>query len=109
MTQVVRVHFVLPSGEVMTYDGAVGDSLLDVALDNNVPGIIGQCGGGCTCCTCHVWVDEPPLEAFPPAHRDELDMLEYAWGRNESSRLSCQVRIEPDLQSITVSVPERQA
>ena len=107
--RVVPVRFVLHTGEELICDGLVGDSLLDVALDNNVPGIIGQCGGGATCCTCHVWIDDPPMEALTPPHRDELDMLPYAWGRSETSRLSCQVRIESELESIRVRVPAMQS
>ena len=102
----VEVEFHLPDGNTLTYEGTSGESVMDVALDNNVPGIIAQCGGGCTCCTCHVWLELPRL---PPAHQDERDMLEYAWGMNENSRLACQIKITPEIQRIVVSVPEEQA
>lgn len=102
----IKVEFQLSSGETLVHEGRVGESVMDVALDNNVPGIIAQCGGGCTCCTCHVWLESPRL---PPAHRDERDMLEYAWGMDERSRLSCQVKITPDIKRIRVSIPEQQA
>lgn len=77
--------------------------MLDVALDNNVAGIVGQCGGGMTCCSCHCWVQDDRLGA-PDA--DELELLEYAWGRNDDSRLACQLDALDDL---TVRVPEKQS
>lgn len=102
----IEVEFHLPTGEKVTHSGVYGDSVMDVALDNNVPGIIAQCGGGCTCCTCHVWLDEPHLA---PAHQDERDMLEYAWGKNDRSRLSCQILLSKDLSRVVVEIPEQQA
>ena len=102
----IQIEFQLPNGDSVTFDGEVGRSVMDVAVDNNVPGIIAQCGGGCSCCTCHVWLESP---SSPPAHQDEKDLLEYAWGVDERSRLSCQIKLTPDHEHIVVSVPEQQA
>lgn len=93
----------------MRFAGLPGETVMDVALDNNVPGIVAQCGGGCTCCTCHVWVLAPPLSELPRPHRDETEMLEYAWGHNATSRLSCQVTLTEDTPELIVRIPAQQA
>jgi len=87
---------------------AAGNSVMDAALDNNVPGIIGQCGGGCTCVTCHCYVDAPWFSRLPEPHADELEMLEFALDKTPSSRLSCQITLTDDLDGLTVRLPERQ-
>ncbi len=105
----VDVVFIHPDGSCETHAGEVGETLLDVALDNGVRGIIGQCGGGATCCTCHCWVGEPWLPQLAEMHRDERDMLEYAWGRDHRSRLACQVPLYTSLHEIEVFLPEQQS
>ena len=105
----IEVRFTLSTGEELVHQGRVGESLLDVALDNGVPGIIGQCGGGATCCTCHCWVDAETLLKTPPPTQNELDMLEYAWGRDAQSRLACQIDLTDDLEAVHVTVPAEQS
>ena len=102
----IEVEFHQPNGDVEVHGGEVGASVMDVAVDNGVPGIVAQCGGGCSCCTCHVWLEAPNL---PPAHQDEMDLLAYAWGASERSRLSCQIELTDDMSRVVVSVPEQQA
>ena len=82
---------------------------MDAALDNGIAGIKAQCGGGCTCCTCHCWVRQPWFERLPPPHQDERDMLDYAWGRGVNSRLSCQIELTDLLDGIEVDVPQQQS
>ena len=82
---------------------------MDVAIDNGVKGIKAQCGGGCTCCTCHCYLETPWDQYANAPHQDELDMLEYAWGRAGNSRLACQVNLTPAMDGMQVHVPERQA
>ena len=107
----LTVNFKLANGEQLSVPAQVGDTLLDAALDNNVPGIHGQCGGGCTCCTCHCYVATPWYERAGPSHPDELDMLEYAWQRGPLSRLACQVELRnaEDFDGIVVSIPAQQS
>ena len=101
----VEVRFTLDSGQVLIHQGEVGSTLLDVALDNGVPGIIGQCGGGMSCCTCHCWIAE--FDQIESVSQDELDLLEYAWGLRDNSRLACQVKLT-DLP-LNVEVPSEQS
>lgn len=104
-----QVQFIHPDGRREPLQGAAGETLLDVALDNGVAGIIGQCGGGATCCTCHCWVEESWLSKLEPARRAECEMLEYAWGRDHRSRLACQVDLTEQLHGIVVLLPEQQS
>ncbi|MEC8493242.1 MAG: 2Fe-2S iron-sulfur cluster-binding protein, partial [Pseudomonadota bacterium] len=101
----ISVTFVQPDGMRESYEGIVGDHLMDVAVDNGVRGIIGQCGGGCTCCTCHVWVDPQWQERAKGASGDERELLSYALGVNERSRLACQIQLTQELDGIVVEVP----
>ena len=103
----ITVTFVQPDGSRESYLGGQGDHVMDVAVDNGVNGIIGQCGGGCTCCTCHVWVDPQWRERAKTAHGDEQELLSYALGVNERSRLACQIRLTLELDGLVVEVPRQ--
>jgi len=105
----IHITFVFADGERRQLAGDNGDTVLDVALDNAVAGIKGQCGGGCTCCTCHCWIHSPWFERLPVPHQDELDLLDYAWGRSPQSRLACQVVLAPALDGMRVEVPAQQS
>ena len=103
-----RVTYIGADGRRDQIDLALGESLLDGALDNNVPGIIGQCGGGCTCVTCHCYVDNPWLERLPEPQPDEAELLPFAECVAADSRLACQIRMTEALDGITVRLPPRQ-
>ncbi len=106
-TKNISVTFVQPDGMRESYEGILGDHLMDVAVDNGVRGIIGQCGGGCTCCTCHVWVDSQWQERVKGASGDERELLSYALGVNERSRLACQIQLTQELDGLVVEVPSQ--
>lgn len=108
-TEVALVTFIQPDGSRESFMSMPGDTLMDVALDNGVAGIKAQCGGGCTCCTCHCYVSAPWFNELNAQHPDETEMLEYAWGKAENSRLACQVRLSADLDGIQVVVPAQQS
>ena len=100
----VRVVFIQPGGKRQTASARVGESVMDCALDNAVDGIQAQCGGACTCCTCHVHVEPEWLPQLDEQHPDEAEMLEYAPGRAFNSRLSCQVVLSSDLDGLVVHI-----
>jgi len=105
-----RVNFVLQDGSTKATEGAGGDSLMQVAVNNTVPGIEAVCGGFCNCATCHVYVDAAWVDRVPPVCDDEDAMLDgTASDRLPNSRLSCQLKITLELDGIVVVVPERQA
>jgi ferredoxin, 2Fe-2S len=104
-----QVTYVQPDGSRRTCVLDAGESVMDGALDHAIPGITAQCGGGCTCATCHCYVLAPDAAALPPPHPDEQDMLEFVWERRSNSRLSCQIRLGDSLDEVVVEVPARQA
>ena len=104
-----EVTYVQPDGSRRTCTIAAGESVLDGALDNGVPGILGQCGGGCTCATCHCYVTEPYVSQLEPPQPDEREMLEYVLDPRPNSRLACQIRLGDDLTELVVEVPAAQA
>ena len=106
----------MPEARYLGTDGAetvldvpVGETLMQAAVDNLVPGIIGDCGGFATCGTCHVYVAERFVALLPDPSEDEETMLEgLLTPVTANSRLACQVTMTDDLDGITVQVPESQ-
>ena len=103
-----EIVFVHPDGRRETHTVAPGETVMDCALDNGVAGIVAQCGGGCTCSTCHCYVDEPWLALLPEMIDDERALLEYVWEWRHDSRLSCQIFVTEALDGIVVRLPEHQ-
>ena len=86
-----------------------GWSLMEGAVQNDVSGIVAECGGGCACATCHVFVAEPWLAKLPASAPSEMDLLECtAVTRQPNSRLSCQIKLSAELDGMIVQLPERQ-
>jgi 2Fe-2S ferredoxin len=102
------VVYVQPDGTEYPVEVPVGDTVMDGALDNGVPGILGQCGGGCTCSTCHCFVAAQWIGRVSAASGDELDLLEYLPTRESSSRLSCQIVLTDELDGLRVTLPTEQ-
>ncbi|MBL9062857.1 2Fe-2S iron-sulfur cluster-binding protein [Tabrizicola sp.] len=97
----------LADGREITLDVAEGTSLMEAATRHGVPGIIGECGGSMSCATCHVVVDSAWADRAggpSPFEEDMLDITEA--GRQPSSRLSCQLKMNASLDGIVVSVPQ---
>jgi len=100
-----KVTYILSGGGEMIVDGAVGESLMQIAVDNLVPGILGDCGGCCSCATCHAYVDPESFSRLEPATEDEIMMLEGGPDVRETSRLTCQIRMSPELDGIVLRLP----
>ncbi|NKX56558.1 2Fe-2S iron-sulfur cluster-binding protein [Arthrobacter mobilis] len=99
------INFTLADGTVRTVEGADGESLMRIALGNDVPGIIGECGGELSCGTCHVYVDAQWTGKLPPQSADEADLMDMMDSyRPEASRLGCQIRACAELDGLTVEV-----
>lgn len=90
-------------GQQTTIEGAVGDSLMELMVDNGIDELEAQCGGSCACATCHVWVAPEFFDRLPPMSEQEDDMLHNV-ERKENSRLSCQIKLTEDLDGIEVEV-----
>ena len=104
----VKITFIEFDKTEHTVDADEGMSLMEVALQNGVPGIDADCGGACACATCHVYVDKSWVEKTGEAEQMEQDMLDFAFDVNEQSRLSCQVKVTDDLDGIIINLPEKQ-
>ncbi len=90
-------------------DSSSGLTLMEAALENNVPGIIAECGGACSCATCHVYIDEKWRSRVGAPNIMEDDMLDFAYDRRKNSRLSCQIVLDESLDGLVVYIPERQS
>jgi ferredoxin, 2Fe-2S len=103
-----KVIFLQPNGSETTVDAPVGQSVMEAATRNMVSGIIGECGGCCSCATCHVKVKPEWFEKLDPKDQMEESMLEGALDPGPTSRLSCQIKMTEALDGIVVEVPASQ-
>lgn len=105
-----KVVFIEPDGREYKVEVSDGATARDAAVDNNIPGIDGDCGGTCACATCHVHVDPKWVSAAgkPEEGGMELELLQFAEGNDETSRLACQIVLTPDLDGIVLRIPEAQ-
>jgi 2Fe-2S ferredoxin len=102
------IHFTDAEGSTRDVDANPGDSVMETAVRNGVPGIVAECGGALSCATCHVFVREDHLESLPAMEDMEDEMLYgTAEDREDNSRLSCQIRVE-DGMDLHVTTPETQ-
>lgn len=105
-----EVTYIEPNGRVRTLVIEVGTSVMRGAMDAGLEGIEAQCGGNCSCATCHCYVQEPWMDKLKPPSDDERLMLSnVAAERRPNSRLSCQLIVEPALDGLTVEFPDRQS
>ncbi|MDC0232075.1 2Fe-2S iron-sulfur cluster-binding protein [Pelagibacteraceae bacterium] len=84
-------------------------SVMEGAIQNNIPGIDADCGGACACATCHVYVDEKWFNKLPNKSEAEQDMLDMAIEPNKFSRLGCQITVNDDLDGMVVKMPSKQS
>ena len=87
---------------------ANGLSVMEGAVQNNIPGIDADCGGSCACATCHVYVEEKWFDKLPKKESAEEDMLDMAYEPNKFSRLSCQITVTDELDGLVVKMPSKQ-
>lgn len=102
------IRFVQHTGDVHDVTVASGTSLMDAAVGNLIPGILGDCGGNCSCATCHAYIEQPWKDKLAGPSEDELDLLEGALDTTSDSRLACQVRVDDTLDGMVVRLPARQ-
>lgn len=102
------IKFITHDGSEIEANASAGDSLMVAAVDNGVEGIIAECGGACSCATCHCYIDEAWVDKIPAAEAIEKEMIECALEAKENSRLSCQITITEELDGLVVHIPETQ-
>jgi 2Fe-2S ferredoxin len=104
-----KVVFISLDGAQRVVDAHVGESVMAAAVRNGISGIIGECGGNCSCATCHVYVDDDYAAAVGNATEMEDDLLDLGVAeRRDTSRLSCQIPVTEDLDGLTVHMPAEQ-
>ena len=103
-----KVTYIEHSGNSHTTEIANGLSVMEGAVQNDIPGIDADCGGGMACATCHVYVKEEWFDKLSKKEDGEEDMLDMAFEPNKFSRLSCQLLISDELDGLIVSLPSKQ-
>lgn len=103
-----KITYIEHDGTSHEIDAEVGTTVMNAALDNLVPGIDADCGGECSCATCHVMVDPAWVATVGGPSETEESMLDLNPERQENSRLSCQIDVTDDLDGLVVNLPEFQ-
>src|SRR4029079_13265455 len=103
-----KITYIEHDGTEHVIDVKNGLTVMEGAVKNNVPGIEAECGGACACATCHVYVDEAWRDKTGAPSQMEEDMLDFAFDGRESSVLSCQIKLTPELDGLVVRVPAKQ-
>lgn len=104
-----QVTFIEHDGTTHQVSALPERTLMQIALDHGVPGILGDCGGSCSCATCHAYVDARWTDKLPAVSETEVFMLEGVPDPRANSRLCCQIKMQAALDGIVVQLPEEQA
>lgn len=100
------ITYITADGNERRIDASNGISLMQLALSNGIPGIVGECGGVMSCATCHVYVDAEWFDRLTPPQPSERAMLEFADEPTQLSRLGCQIKVREELDGLVVRVPK---
>ena len=103
-----KITYIEHNGKSHTLDVENGLTVMEGAVQNNIPGIDADCGGACACATCHVYVDKEWFDKIPKKEKAEEDMLDMASEPNKFSRLTCQITVTDDLDGLVVKMPSKQ-
>ena len=104
-----KITYIEHDGTEHVVDASNGASVMEAAVNNNIPGIDADCGGACACATCHIFVDPAFMATVGKPNDMEQSMLDFAEGVTEQSRLSCQITVSDALEGLKVSMPESQS
>ena len=103
-----KITYIEHSGKSHTIQVQNGLTVMEGAVQNNIPGIDADCGGSMACATCHVYVKEEWFDKLPKKEDGEEDMIDMAYEPNKFSRLSCQLTVSDELEGLVVKLPEKQ-
>ena len=104
-----KITYIEHTGKTHTIDVRNGLTVMEGAVQNDIPGIDADCGGSMACATCHVYVKEEWFDKLPKKEDGEEDMIDMAYEPNKFSRLSCQLIVSDELEGLVVNLPEKQA
>ena len=103
-----KINYIDHSGNKIEIIVENGLTVMEGAVQNNVPGIDADCGGSMACATCHVYVEEIWFNKLPKAEEAEVDMIDMAYEPKKNSRLSCQIIVSDELDGLTINIPSKQ-
>ena len=103
-----KITYIEHTGALHKIKVSNGLTVMEGAVQNNIPGIDADCGGSCACATCHVYVDEKWFKKLKKKESAEIDMLDMAYKPNKFSRLSCQITVAEELDGLVVKMPSKQ-
>ena len=103
-----KITYITHDNKTHSIDVQNGLTVMEGAVQNDIPGIDADCGGGMACATCHVYVKDDWFNKLPPKTEGEDDMIDQAFEPSPTSRLSCQIQISDDLEGLKVHLPEKQ-
>jgi len=103
-----KITYVENNNKEHTVEIPNGNTVMEGAVQNNIPGIDADCGGAMACATCHIYVDQKWYDKIEKKEDGEDDMLDVAFQPNKFSRLSCQIIISDDLDGLIVRMPSKQ-
>ena len=103
-----KIIYVTHDDQTHTVEVQNGLTVMEGAVQNDIPGIDADCGGGMACATCHVYVKDDWFDKIPPKEDGEEDMLDMAFEPKKNSRLSCQLMVTDQLEGLVVNLPEKQ-
>jgi len=103
-----KIKYIEHNGKEHEIEVSSGLTVMEGAIKNNIPGIDADCGGACTCATCHVYINQDWVEKLNPKEDTEEDMLDFAFDVKDNSRLSCQISVTDELDGLVVNLPEKQ-
>ena len=103
-----KINYVTHDNQTYSVDVQNGLTAMEGAVQNDIPGIDADCGGGMACATCHVYVNDEWFDKLPPKEDGEEDMLDMAFEPKKNSRLSCQITISDELDGLVINIPEKQ-
>ena len=103
-----KINYIEHNGTLHSVDVENGLTVMEGAVQNNIPGIDADCGGGMACATCHVYVKEDWFNKIPKKEDGEDDMLDMAFEPKPNSRLSCQIIVSDELDGLEVNIPPKQ-
>ena len=103
-----KITYISEDKKTNTVEVQNGLTVMEGAIQNDIPGIDADCGGGMSCATCHVYVNEEWLDKLPKKEDGEEDMLDMAFEPKKNSRLSCQLIVSDELDGLIVNTPSKQ-
>ena len=103
-----KITYINSSGVSQTLEVENGLTVMEGAIQNEIPGIDADCGGSMACATCHVYVDDKWFDKIPKAEDAEVDMIDMSFKPSRYSRLSCQIIVSDELDGLEITTPEKQ-